>query len=91
MSVTIAPAIEQWINEWIERGRYPDADSLLEDALRLLEERELAELRAKLQVGIDQLERGEGVPFTPELVAQIRRDADDRLRRGDRPNPDVCP
>jgi antitoxin ParD1/3/4 len=91
MSVTLAPEIEDRVRLWVESGRYPSTDAVLLDALRLLEERDLDTLRAKLQTGIDQLDRGEGIPFTHELVLEMRREAQDRLRRGERPNPDVCP
>jgi hypothetical protein len=36
-------------------------------------------------------EEGEGVPWTPELMKQLSREADERYRRGEQPNPDVCP
>ncbi len=91
MSVTLAPEVGDRVQSWIDSGEYPDADSVVLDALRLLEERKLDSLRAKLQSGIDQLDRGEGIPFTPDLVSQMRRDAEDRLRRGESPNADVCP
>ena len=61
--------------------------------MRLLDEqeRQIEELRATLQVGLDQLDRGESAPFTPELVEQMRREAEERFRRGERPKPDVVP
>jgi hypothetical protein len=57
------------------------------------EEYEQAEqaLREMLQFGIDQLDRGERIPFTPELMAQIRQEAIDRFHRVETPNPDVVP
>lgn len=91
MTLTVTPDTEKRIQPWIESGRYSTADAVIRAALQLLEERHLDALRAKLQSGIDQLDRGEGIPFTPELVAQMRRDAEERLRRGESPNPDVCP
>jgi hypothetical protein len=48
-------------------------------------------LRAKLRIGIDQLDRGEAIPFTPALLDEIDREVDERIRRGDKPNPDDCP
>jgi antitoxin ParD1/3/4 len=93
MAIQIPPDVEVRIRQKVESGDFPDAGEVIREALRLLDEqeRELAELRAKLQIGIDQLDRGEGVPFTPELMKQIRREVDERFRRGDIPNPDVCP
>ena len=81
------------LRQKIERGDYPDAGKVAREALRLLdlEEIQLVEHRAKLQVGLDQLERGEGVEWTPALMEQLSREADEMHRRGDRPDPDVCP
>jgi hypothetical protein len=50
-------------------------------------ERRLDRLRAAIAEG----ERGEGVPWTPELMDQLRREAEEMRRRGEKPDPDVCP
>jgi hypothetical protein len=61
-------------------------------ALGALDERDrLEQLRAKLQVGIDQANRGKSVDWTPESREQIRRSARRRVKRGEKPDPDVCP
>jgi antitoxin ParD1/3/4 len=93
MSVTLTPQVEDQIRRLMETGQYPDADSVVRDALRLLEghRNKIDALRAKLQVGIDQLERGESVEVTPEFWEELDRDVDEALRRGDLPDPDVCP
>lgn len=61
--------------------------------MRLLDERDhqLDDLRAKLHVGLDELDRGEGEEWTPELMERFRREADEMYRRGEQPDPDVCP
>jgi antitoxin ParD1/3/4 len=93
MAIQLPADIEARIQERVERGDFPDAGEVIREAMRLLDaqESQLEELRAKLQVGLDQLDRGEGIPFTPELVSQMRRDAEVRFKRGERPNPDVMP
>ncbi len=93
MAIQLPADIEARIQQKVANGAFPDAGEVVREAMRLLEEQErpFEELRAKLQTGLDQLDRGEGVPFTPELVEQMRRDAEDRFRRGERPNPDVVP
>ncbi|MDQ3654359.1 MAG: hypothetical protein M3457_04675 [Chloroflexota bacterium] len=58
----------------------------------LMEEREkLERLRAAISRGQAQIERGEGIPVTPEFLAEIDREIDERIRRGDVPSADVCP
>ena len=87
MTIQLPADVEAHIRQKVERGEFPDAGEVVREAMRLLdeEERQLKELRAKLQVGLDQLDRGESAPFTPELVERMRRNAEDRFRRGERP------
>jgi antitoxin ParD1/3/4 len=93
MSVTLTPQAEARIRQKVEAGPYRTPDEVVEEALGLLDERDrrLDALRAKIRVGLDQLDRGEGIELTPALWDEIDREVDERLRRGDRPNPDVCP
>lgn len=93
MAIQLPADIEARIRQKVERGDFPDAGEVVREAMRLLDEQErtLDERRVKLQSGLDQLDLGEGIPFTPELVAQMRRDAEDRFQRGELPNPDVVP
>lgn len=91
MSITLTPRIEDQIQSWVESGHYPDADAVLSDALSLLHERKLAVLRAKIQIGLDQIAHGEVIELTPEVWDEIEREADDAERQGLPLNPDVCP
>ena len=93
MAIQLPPDIEARIQQRVAEGHFPDAGEVVREAMRLLDEqeRQLEELRAKLQVGLDQLDRGEYAVFTPELVEAMRREADERFRRGARPKPDVVP
>jgi antitoxin ParD1/3/4 len=93
MTIQIPADLEASIRQKVERGDFPDVSEVIREALRLLDEheRQIAQLRAKLQPGLDQLDRGEGVLFTPDLVTQMRHDAEERFHRGERPNPDVVP
>jgi len=91
LTITLTPQVEHRIRDLIESGHYPDADAVLNDALGLLEETRLAALRSKLQSGIDQLDRGEGIPFTPEWSADRVRVIRERAAAGETPHIDVCP
>jgi antitoxin ParD1/3/4 len=89
MTVTLTPEAEALIRQQLEAGAYRNADEVIEEALRLLDERDrLARLRAKLQIGLDS---GETIPWTPDLLDEIEREAEDAYRRGEKPSPDVCP
>ena len=66
MTITLTPQLEALIKRKVEAGPYSTADEVVQEALQALEERErLQHLRAKLQVGLDQLDRGEAIPYAP--------------------------
>lgn len=61
MSVTLTPQLEARIRERIDSGRYSDASEVVEEALRLLEEREQAQLehlRSLLHEALEQARQG---------------------------------
>jgi antitoxin ParD1/3/4 len=92
MNVTLTPHAEALVRRQIEAGRFQTADEVIDEALGALDERErLEQLRAKLQSGIDQLDRGESVLFTPEWSADRARIARERAAAGEVPDPSVCP
>ena len=92
VTVTLPSKLEALVQEKIESGRYRDAAQVVEEALRLLDERDRYErLRAAVAKGIEQLDRGEGAVYTPELRAKIHRAALERARAGLKPKPDVVP
>lgn len=94
--VTIAnlPAkTEAEIRYLIESGGYKDANEfVIETVHRLAEqERALADMRAMIQIGIDQADRGELIEFTPERSAELCESAKRRFAAGELPSADVCP
>jgi antitoxin ParD1/3/4 len=92
MNVSLTPQLEAMIRERVDSGRYSNASEVVREALRLLEERErLDHLRSLLAVGLAEAERGELIEWTPELMDEIDRRAEERFLRGEEPDPDVCP
>jgi antitoxin ParD1/3/4 len=67
MNVSLTPELERWVATKVEDGRYKSAIEVVREGLRLLQEREeeraarLSALRRDIQIGVDQLDRGEGV------------------------------
>jgi len=65
LNVSLSPELERFIGTRVASGRYQSASEVIRDALRLLEEREitretaLKDLRAKIAVGLDQIETGQ--------------------------------
>jgi antitoxin ParD1/3/4 len=93
MSNHVAADVEERIREKVESGYYPDASEVLRVALRLLDarDRRIQEIRSSIEEGLAAVERGEGHEWTPELMEQISGEADERIRLGIPPKPDVCP
>ena len=89
MPIQLTPDAEAIIREKVNRGLYPDAEAAMETAVRLLEEydRRMERLRDAIIAG----EEGEALPWTPELMEQLSREAEEMQRRGELPDPDVCP
>lgn len=88
MTVTLTPQLEAIVRQKIDGGDYHTADDVIAEALTLLDERDR---RQRLLTALAAGEQGEGIPFTPELLDEIDREVDDRLRHGDTPSPDVRP
>lgn len=82
MNVSLTPELERFISELVEDGRYRSASEVVRAAVRLLQEREeertakLEALRQAVSVGVEELERGEGVPADEvfeEILEALRR------------------
>ena len=67
MNVSLTRELESWVDERVRSGRYASASEVIREALRLLEEQELAKkerlakIRQKIDRGLDQLNQGRGV------------------------------
>jgi len=79
VNISLTPELEQLVKDKVSSGRYHSVSEVMGEALRLLDERDrvqekrLAELKAKIQVGIEELERGEGIDGE-EVFAEIEED-----------------
>jgi antitoxin ParD1/3/4 len=93
MVIHVTPEIEADIRQRVESGEYADESEVLREALRMLNvrERRVQEIRASIEEGLAELERGEGIELTPEVMEEISREADKLIRLGVLPKPDVCP
>lgn len=92
MNVQLPARYEYMVREKVESGRYGDASEVIGDALRLMEEHDrLQAMRAAVLIGHEQIERGEVVRYTPELLEDIRQAVLKKASEGRQPNPDVIP
>ena len=73
MNVSLTPELEKMIEKKVESGLYQTASEVVREALRLLDHQEksreaqLAEIRAKIARGIQQLNSGDS--FTEEELS----------------------
>ena len=73
MTLTLPPELQQFVEEQIESGQYPNQADVIHAGLHLLLNRR-DELRSLLATGIDQADRGEVAPFDPMAsLAEIKR------------------
>lgn len=92
MAIQLSPEAEATIRDLIERGDYGDPEAVVEEALRVLAERDQhAKLKAAIAVGMEQFERGETIPWTPDYFDQLKRRAEEHVRLGKPFKPEVIP
>jgi antitoxin ParD1/3/4 len=88
MNVTLPPELDRWVKERVGTGRFRSADGAIRAGLLLLQRQEeecrtkLEALRTDLQVGIDQLDRGEGVDGEMAVEEVLRSIAAQRHEGG---------
>ena len=76
MNVSLTAELERRIAEKVESGLYTTASEVVREGLRLLFQQELrreerlARLRADIAVGLEELDRGEGIP-ADQLYAEL--------------------
>ena len=76
MEVVLSSEFERLIHDRVSSGEYSSASDVIEEALRLLVaeeeyERKLDALRREIQIGIDELDRGE-YSSAEEVFARLR-------------------
>ncbi len=88
MNVSLTKELEHLVAQKIKSGLYHSASEVIRDALQLLDERDrlyqvrLQELRQEIRKGLDQLDRGEGIPFDPDAMKRrLRQVAGKKKRR----------
>ncbi len=85
MTVSLTPELEVFVASRVESGKFLSASEVVREGLRLLEEREerrdaeLARLRRRIQVGLDQACAGELVDGEQTFTDLERRAAASKL------------
>ena len=66
ITATIPSEFEPFIQFQLATGRYQSTEDIVSDALRLLQNQNLENLQKEIQVGIDELDRGEAIVIDDE-------------------------
>ena len=88
MNVSLTPELEKLVSSKVSSGRYQSASEVIREGLRLLDDQDrlrelhLEEVRRKIQTGLDQLDRGEGIPGE-EVYARMKQKSN-AFRQGKR-------
>jgi len=81
MNVSLTPELEKFVAEHVRSGRYASASEVIRDALRIMEDEDrLRDLRRDVQLGIEQLDRGQTREFDARTVARIKKRGTAQLR-----------
>lgn len=90
MNMTLAPELEHQIQDKVDSGLYDNANDVVREALRLLDERDrVIRLRKSVEEAQAQVARGEYRRLTPELIDEIKREALENARLGKPVSDDV--
>ncbi len=88
MNVSLTPELEKLVTNKVESGLYQSASEVIREGLRLLDDHDrlrelhLSEVRKKIQTGLDQLDRGGGIPGDQAYAQMKQRSA--AFRKGKR-------
>ena len=82
MGLSLSPELQQLVDRQIASGKYHTTDEVLTDALRALVEREaeIGDLRRELQIGIDELDRGECEEYDESNIHELAEGVKRRSR-----------
>jgi len=88
MNVSLTPDLEEFVAQKVKSGLYNSASEVVREGLRLVHEQDqlraikLENLRKEIQIGIDQLERGESRTYSSarELIDEIKAEGRATLR-----------
>ena len=93
MHVNLSSEMETYIKGKVASGFYGNATEVIRDAIRRMQaaESHMVAWKAAIAKGEAQLDRGEGVAYTPELMESITQTAINTMHNGQAINPDVLP
>jgi antitoxin ParD1/3/4 len=91
MNVNFPPVDDRYIKAKVESGYYSNATEMVCDAVRRMREQDTqhGRLLTALEIGERDVVAGRTVPYTPELLKQIEKEARTQTFNNHPPDPDV--
>ena len=89
LTINLPPHLRDQVARDVEAGRFESEEAAVIDALELAYERIPWEEDPELVAAIAEADRGEGEPWTPELMNQIAQTALENSRRGHQVRDDI--
>jgi antitoxin ParD1/3/4 len=93
MHINLSPEMEQFLQNKVGTGFYNNASEVVRDAIRRMwtEDENLSKLRAAVQIGDEQLARGEGSVYSAETLDKITEKALTNSRNSKKINAEIAP
>jgi antitoxin ParD1/3/4 len=93
MHVNLSIEMEQYIKSKVGSGFYGNATEVIRDAIRRMqaEEERIAAFRTAVAKGDAQIERGEGIAYTSELIDGLTQTAINEMHSSKSMEADVLP
>jgi antitoxin ParD1/3/4 len=90
ISANISPEFEQFVCDEVAAGKYRSAEEVVSEGLRLLRDRKIEALRKEIDIGLEQIERGDVIDIDDEeahaaLLEDIKLRGRERLSVGPSP------
>jgi antitoxin ParD1/3/4 len=91
MNISLTPELDQFVAERVESGLYASASEVIREGLRLLKGWEemnrvrLQELKREIEIGVKQLEKGQGKRYKSAAALINHVKAEGRRRRSAAP------
>ena len=88
MTISLHPKVQQFINDKVRSGQYASVEEAVNGLLEQVRTQEnlspadIEELRAEIDIGLAEADRGEFAEFTAEDVIAEQRKARKRSKRG---------
>ena len=76
MTLTLPPELQAYVDRQVQAGKFASADAAVAEAVQRMKAREemIDGLRREVQVGIDELDRGEGAEWDVEELKSMLRE-----------------